>query len=161
MKDPVKLASKELPKYGAKILHRYGKNVVFDLPNGGRWTVGPGTRLAHVREVINDSYLAHMGLRGFMNVADPEIKPEQLRSSDHFLDRLDLMNGQASVTMREVLEALAHPVKVMATYDMRKLAVLGPRVAPLVAQDGDELVLITLRWSTAELWARYPRPGKE
>lgn len=160
MKNPVKLACKQLPKYGAKVLHETSKGVLFLLPNGGRWFVTKRTPLRVVREVIDDSYLIALGLQRFTQTVNPEIAPERLRMTAHFLERLNLMNSQAGVTVREVHEVLAKPKKVLATSNLSRLIVIGERVSPLIAQDDGDLVLVTLRWSTVELWDKYPRPEK-
>ncbi len=160
MKNPMKLAKKELVKYGATIVTESRHTVVFDMPQGGRYTVSPSSHLMKVREVIQDCHLMSIGLRGFTAVADPVVEYSRLRAADHFLLRLDQMNGQEGVTMREVLEVLATPTKVYATHNRQKIAVCGKRVTVVAAFDGAEVVLTTLLWSTPALWERNPRPER-
>ncbi|MGK0740478.1 hypothetical protein ACSHWG_01115 [Leucobacter sp. Z1108] len=158
MKNPMKLAKKELVKYGATIVTESRHAVVFDMPHGGRYTVGRSALLPRVRDVIQECHLISVGLRGYTAVAKPLIDPSRLRSADHFLLRLDLMHEQEGVTMREVLDVLAHPERVFATHNRQKIAVCGKRVTVVAAVDGSELVLTTLLWSTPALWERNPRP---
>jgi len=160
VKNPVKLALKELPKYGARVQSQNRMGAMIQLPNGRVWAVSRGTPLPVVRSVIDDAYRFSRGLVGYERVFGVVIQSGQIRESDHFLERLELMYSQAGVTMREVLEVLANPREVFAHHAAGKLAVVGERVTPIMAEKGGRLVLVTLRWSTAELWARYPRPGR-
>lgn len=161
MKQPIKYAKKELVKYGAEIISESEHRVIFAMPQGGKYTVTRTSTLPRIREVVQEAYFAAVGLRGFSAIAPMHLPYAQLRMSDHFLERLDLMHKQDDVTMLEVLETIAHPIQVYAKQNRLQIAVRGERVTVLAIYTEDDVLLKTLLWSTPALWARNPRTEDE
>lgn len=165
VKDPVKLARKELGKLGAELLvDEYG--VTCKLPNGFQSRVTARTPLPLVRRIIDT---ARSVLRDPNDVLAkhrerhdaPPLALGSFRSSAHFRERFLLMAEQGGITASEVTDACLRPTRTVKAEEDRWIYV-GDRISVVVApaDRADEFMLVTVQWTKRDLWAAHPRPEK-
>ncbi len=157
MKDPVKLARKALPRYGARIVSDDAVWVLFEMPQGGRMLVKSSTHLPVVRGAIENTRDWFNPMRGYAVTAERP-KASGLGISKHFTDRFDLMAEQENLTKEEIRAALTAPARVLRAG--QRFAFERGRVVVICQVRDDTLCLITVLWATEDLWARNPRPER-
>ena len=157
VKDPMRYAKKELVKYGATVVTESAYSVVFDMPYGGRYTVGKTSPLANIRRVVAEVHERFNPLRGFEPTIRPKFDLLDLVSSAHFRERFELMAGQEQLTTEEVARAIRKPDRVLVSTSRRRYAFERGRVIVIGQLSGERLALITVLWATEALWARNPR----
>lgn len=159
MKDPVKFARKELPRWGAVVASDWGRSILFDMPFGGRLLVEHRTPMSKIVEIVASFREKLNPLIGY--VPERDVRPLGVKPSvsKHFMERFDLMREQEDLTPDEVHTALSNPSRVYRAG--RRLAFERGRVVVIVHQHQEGCRLITVLWASEELWARNPRPGKE
>lgn len=155
MKDPVKLARKELPKLGATIIRDANGMIEFQLPTGGRYFVSSGSKLPKLRALIESLTERYNPLSGYV-VVDEFPNVSATTATPHFRHRFELMEDQEQLTGVEVADALARPVRVWRSGD--RFAYERGRVVVVGQTSKGVLVLITVLWATQDLWERNPRP---
>lgn len=153
----MKYARKELVKYGAVIVLEGARQIVFDMPYGGRYTVGSTTPMARIREVVAGVHDRFNPLRGFELSVRPRFDPLNAFSTAHFRERFELMSSQEDLTTEEIARAVRKPERVWLSPSGRRYAFERGRVIVIAQVNGDRLALITALWATEALWARNPR----
>lgn len=159
MKDPMKLARKEFPKYGAKLVLGTSRSQTWRMPWGEHWNVWPSAKLAMVRGKLDELKVRMDPLVGFHAAeAPPMFRPV---ASSHFLERVELMHQQEGLTPEQIRAACEEPTETRFCTRTGSYAYLRGDIAVLAAPRGQGIRLITVLWTKPDLWARNPRPETE
>lgn len=161
MKQPIKYAKKELVKYGAQIVLEGDRQVVFEMPNGGRYTVGVKTPMANLRRVVDDLHERFNPLRGYEASPMPDYEESRVMATSHFLKRFELMSEQEQLTDGEIAAALRAPEHVWVSRSRQRYAFERGRVIVIAQVSQGRAVLVTALWATEALWVRNPRTEDE
>lgn len=161
MKDPLKLAAKEMKRCGAQLVHENRAGQTWRLPWGERWHVSNRTPLKAVREKLAAVQERADPLSEFMPALAPPAG-EKLVGSDHFAERFVLMSNQAAaLTHEEVRAALYEPTETRYCERTGSYAYIRERVAVIAAPCEDGIRLITPLWTRRDLWRDNPRYQRE
>ncbi|MFD5599881.1 hypothetical protein ACFWHR_07465 [Leucobacter sp. NPDC058333] len=162
MKDHLKLARKEFPRYGAVLIEEHSRaGQTWRMPWGERWVATPHMRLATVRSMVAELRAREDPLHGYRS---GDVPPgSEFTGTDHFTERFQLMAGQrGQLTYAEVRAALLEPSETRIHPESGRCAYIRDRVAVIAAvEPGVGLRLITALWTRPDLWAQNPREMKE
>lgn len=159
MKNPMKLALKELPRLGCTVTYKDSRHIAFAMPDGSRWVCPQSVSLAKVREVVKRWTVRGDYFVGRPEVADPpSLAGYRLTRSRHFTERCAEMTVQG-MEVAEVHSALTAPKRVLLG-SAGRLLYCSDRVAVVIHLE-DTAVAVTCLWTTNALWELNPRGEKE
>lgn len=149
----MKLARKEFPKYGARIVEDQDGVLAFEMPFGGRFVVSPRTLLPKVRRVLASLRSHHLTLgSGYREAVRASVEGNTVTSTTHFLKRFKEMD----VTGKELADVLLRPAHVLRDSKTGRLAFCNDRIS-VIADVHGHVTLVTLLWASEALWAKHPR----
>lgn len=154
-KDPMKLARKEFPKYGAEHLTGDEHGDIWRMPWGQRWVVRSRMRLQDVRDQVEVLRVRQDPLWEFIPHHAPQI--ERVSGTKHFMERFQLMCDQADLTPLEVNAAALNPAETRYCYRTGTFAYMRGRIAVIAAEHKGTMRVITILWTSPDLWAKNPR----
>lgn len=163
--QPAKRLDRELRDLGARRVEKTPDWVAYRMPDDARVTVpkniGPGA----ARAMFARLQRAYDGcsadpLRGATRrPGAPTIDLSRLVASKHAQIRFDLMRNQASLSYTEVLDALRIPERVLWSEPHDTWLWVRGRIAVAAGVDSTgAATIVTLLWTTQELWDANPRP---
>ncbi|MGF3056192.1 hypothetical protein [Microbacterium sp. YY-01] len=91
----------------------------------------------------------------------PKIDLERVEVTAHARERLKLMRAQAAVTFDEILLTLKAPLRVRFVPDHGTWLWIGERIAIAGSHTDGSTSIVTILWTTKELWDANPRPSQE
>lgn len=162
MKHPFKLASKQFPKHGAKLLHSEPRFQQWLMPWGEKWNVFPNLPLKSVQAKVAELKARQDPMMEFVPCAPPQWSGIT-EGTTHFTTNYRLMAGQpAQLNEHEVFASLYDPTEVRYSARTGSYAFCRDRLAIIVAvKDDGTIRLVSPWWTRPDLWEQNPRNLKE
>lgn len=159
MKNPLKLARKEFPKYGAQLIFENNHTQQWRMPWREVYNVWHNLRIGEVRDMVAELREREDPLKDFVRCAPIALEGE-LYGSTHFTERFVLMGKQDGVTDDEIRDAYLSPEETRHCARYGTFAFIRNRIAVIAAPHKDGWKLVTLLWARPDLWFKNPRPER-
>lgn len=163
-KQPAKRLDREFRAMGARRGDRTPNANTYMFPDGAVLfvprNVGPGgarAMLQRAREKYGSSPLDPLSMAVHRPGA-PTIDLNRMIATQHAMERFDLMRAQANLTYTELLEALRIPERVLWSERHGRWLWVRGRIAVVAGVHDGNTTVVTILWTTQDLWDSNPRP---